>query len=76
MDSFEKRLEKDILQDHITALYAPRIIAEVGFFFLYKQHAHAEIVTVTGAGIQIFHSFFRRLPSNYEKSTWISSNFT
>ena len=28
-DSFEKRLEKDMLQDHITALYAPRIIAEV-----------------------------------------------
>ena len=29
VDSFERRLEKDILQDHITALYAPRIIAEV-----------------------------------------------
>ena len=54
MDSFEKRLEKDILQDHITALYAPRIIAEVGFFFLYKQHAHAEIVTVTDVTVSKF----------------------
>ena len=32
--SFEKRLEKDMLQDHITALYAPRIIAEVSFFLI------------------------------------------
>ena len=34
VDSFEKRLEKDMLQDHITALYAPRIIAEVSFFII------------------------------------------